>query len=301
MWLGDFAEDSTVYFPWSTNDISGASITRTTDGTISVYKNNGVTQSVAGITDTEDFDSLTGIHACTIDTSADAFYAVGADYTVVLSAATIDGQTVNAVLAHFSIENRFDQIGVAGASLTDLGGMSTAMKAEVNTEADTALTDYDPPTRAEATTDKDAIITEVNANETKIDIIDTNVDAILVDTAEIGVAGAGLTALSSFDETTDTVDVGKISGSATAADNLEASTLTIVKGAAIAGTLSSTEMTTDLTEATDDHYNGRIILFTSGALQDQGTVITDYVGATKKLVFAALTETPTAGDTFIIV
>jgi len=35
------------------------------------------------------------------------------------------------------------QIGTAGAGLTDLGGMSTGMKAEVNAEADTAVTDYD--------------------------------------------------------------------------------------------------------------------------------------------------------------
>jgi len=43
--------------------------------------------------------------------------------------------------------------------------------AQVNAEVDTALSDYDGPTRTEATTDKDAIITEVNANETKIDAL----------------------------------------------------------------------------------------------------------------------------------
>jgi len=47
------------------------------------------------------------------------------------------------------IETDTAEIGTAGAGLTDLGGMSTGMKAEVNTEADTALTDYDPPTNAE--------------------------------------------------------------------------------------------------------------------------------------------------------
>lgn len=41
------------------------------------------------------------------------------------------------------------QVGTAGAGLTDLGGMSTGMKAEVNAEADTALTDYDAPTKSE--------------------------------------------------------------------------------------------------------------------------------------------------------
>lgn len=40
-------------------------------------------------------------------------------------------------------------VGVAGAGLTDLGGMSTAMKGQVNAEADTALADYDGPTNAE--------------------------------------------------------------------------------------------------------------------------------------------------------
>ena len=106
-YLGDFKEDSVLYFMWDTNDKNGASITRATDGTIQVYKDDGTTETTAGITDTEDFDSLTGVHNCKIDTSADAFYATGHDYSVVLSGATIDGETVNAVLANFSIENRF--------------------------------------------------------------------------------------------------------------------------------------------------------------------------------------------------
>lgn len=106
MYLGDYNEDGLVDFKWSTNDSPGGSITRATNGTVSVYKANSTTQSTAGITDTEDFDSLTGVHHCRIDLSADAFYAIGNDYQVVLSAATIDGQTVNAVIGHFSIENR---------------------------------------------------------------------------------------------------------------------------------------------------------------------------------------------------
>jgi len=41
------------------------------------------------------------------------------------------------------------QIGLAGAGLTDLGGMSATMKGQVNAEADIALTDYDAPTNTE--------------------------------------------------------------------------------------------------------------------------------------------------------
>ena len=51
-------------------------------------------------------------------------------------------------------------------------GLTTQMKADVNAEADTALTDYDPPTRAEATADRDALAA----------FIDTEVAAILEDT-----------------------------------------------------------------------------------------------------------------------
>lgn len=107
IYLGDYKEDATLYFCWSTNDKSGAAITRATDGTIKVYKDDSDTESTAGIMDTKDFDSLTGVHNCKIDLSADAFYAKGHDYSVVLVGAEIDGETVNAVLITFSIENRF--------------------------------------------------------------------------------------------------------------------------------------------------------------------------------------------------
>ncbi len=79
-------------------------------------------------------------------------------------------------------------IGAAGAGLTDLGGMSTTMKAQINTEADSALSDYDPPTKAEM----DSAFSTTNG---KIDVVDGIADSILLDTAEIGSAGAGLTGI----------------------------------------------------------------------------------------------------------
>lgn len=97
------------------------------------------------------------------------------------------------------------------------------------------------------------------------------------------------------------VDVVSISGSTDASDNLEASAETIVTAAAAAGTLSTTQMTTTLTEVTDDHYNGRIIIWTSGVLKDQATDITDYDGTTKMVTYTATTEAPGDGDTFNII
>jgi hypothetical protein len=106
-YLGDLAPGTTIRDMWNSSDSNGASITRSTNGTISVYKDGGTTQSTTGVTDTEDFDSLTGVHLVAIDTSADGtFYSAGSDFSVVLSGATIDTRTVNAVLFSFSLNNR---------------------------------------------------------------------------------------------------------------------------------------------------------------------------------------------------
>ena len=108
-YLGDYVEDETLHFMWDSSADDGASITRSTDGEVRVYKDNGVAQSTAGVADAEAFDGLTGVHGCVI-TATDGFYVTGSDYSVVLQGATIDGQVVNAVLAHFSIENRFTNV-----------------------------------------------------------------------------------------------------------------------------------------------------------------------------------------------
>lgn len=85
-----------------------------------------------------------------------------------------------------------DQSGVTVGTVNALG---TQAKADVNAEADTALADYDPPTRAEATSDKNEVLSAISGVDGKVDTVDGVVDAILVDTAVIGAAGAGLTAI----------------------------------------------------------------------------------------------------------
>lgn len=79
-----------------------------------------------------------------------------------------------------------------------ISGLNNISPAEVNTEVDTALSDYDAPTKAEldsavaplatevnATTNTNSIITEVDANETKIDLLETKAQADTRQTALI--------------------------------------------------------------------------------------------------------------------
>ena len=87
-------------------------------------------------------------------------------------------------------------------------------------------------------------------------------------------------------------------------DDLAASATTIVSGT-VAATAGSTTViySDDITEATADHYNGRIIIFTSGAMQNQATNITDYelFGGEGKFTVTATTETAAEDVTFVIV
>lgn len=114
-YIGDFPESATVNIFFTTSDGSGGAVAPSTafeNADIEIYKDNSATQraSDAGVTMTSPFDSTTGLHHVSIDTSDDTdvgFYATGSDYTVILVPdETVDGQTVVKVLAQFSIENR---------------------------------------------------------------------------------------------------------------------------------------------------------------------------------------------------
>jgi hypothetical protein len=58
----------------------------------------------------------------------------------------------------------------------------------------------------------------------------------------------------------------------------------------------------DITEATADHYNGRIVVWTSGVLAGQATSISDYqaVGGIGQFTVVGMTEAPANNDTGII-
>ena len=102
---GDYIKADTIYFLWRTT------VAPSVAGTLKVYENDDTGQldfgAGAGITDTRDYDGRTNLHLCKIDLSTNSFFEKGNDYTIILSEATIDGNSVNAVVAIFSIENRY--------------------------------------------------------------------------------------------------------------------------------------------------------------------------------------------------
>lgn len=110
--VGDFVEDGEVHFFWNTIDRTGESADPSTAGSLRIYKDDGTGEVTAptGITDTRTFDTVTGLHECKIDLSANSFYEKGKNYSVILVGAVIDTKTVNAKVGSFSIENRWANV-----------------------------------------------------------------------------------------------------------------------------------------------------------------------------------------------
>ena len=137
-YLGDFAEDATVYVYFNTfsSDDPSASVTVTDliAGDIKVYKDGSITQIVTdGATVTVNFDTAElgdGVHLLTIDTSAHADYATGSDYMVRVEGITVDAGTINAAIAVFSIENRFN---ASAAALTTIDTEVAALQTDLDT------------------------------------------------------------------------------------------------------------------------------------------------------------------------
>lgn len=124
---------------------TGASVTLTglavTD--IEIYKGVSMTQRASDVgytlidTDGIDVDLITGIHAFSIDTgdNSDAgFFAAGSFYTVVVSAVTIDAQTVNFLAATFRLGPAESSTGVPKVDASHFAGTAyaTALAAEVD-------------------------------------------------------------------------------------------------------------------------------------------------------------------------
>jgi len=169
---------------------------------------------------------------------------------------------------------------------------------------------------------KHYVVMSANVYDSMIDATDKlEVDATLIegtdatdqinaacDTAISDAALATAANLTTVDTVVDAIKVVTDALGASAAAQLAKSAGQIISGTVDTVTNTHTPTTTefqadDITEATADHYNGRIVIFTSGALAGQATDITDYaaVGGIGQFTVTAMTEAPADDDTFVIV
>lgn len=100
-------------------------------------------------------------------------------------------------------------------------------------------------------------------------------------------------------------NVIQIDGANSPAIKLRKTMGAVVTGAAVTGTLTNTDFTTDLTETTSNHFGNTVVqmvcAFRTGVLAGQSRPIVAYDGPTKKItVSPGYTEPPANGDEFII-
>jgi hypothetical protein len=144
--LGDFLSGSVVRFMWNTNNAAGASVNPSANGTIRIYKDDSTVERTSsnGITDTIQFDGLTGVHHTKIDLSdnTDAgFYSPGSDFFVVRQGMTVDGQTINVCVAQFSIEKRSEN-RLKGTFVVGSGATTTSIPTSSLTPAAVATNQF---------------------------------------------------------------------------------------------------------------------------------------------------------------
>ena len=122
MYRGDFSPGQNIDIFWNSYNSLGAPVTRS-QGTITVYKDNGTTETSTGVTDTLNFDSKTGLHLARVSSaSSTPFYTAGSDFAVYVSGDTIDGQFFAGVVGTFSLANRHFSI----ATYAELTAVPTA-------------------------------------------------------------------------------------------------------------------------------------------------------------------------------
>lgn len=101
----------------------------------------------------------------------------------------------------------------------------------------------------------------------------------------------------------DTVELNSVAASAA---NLERSASVILRGTVDhTGFTATTTIfeSDDITEATADHYKGRVVVFTSGSMLGQASAVTVYSlsGGRGRFTVNALTELPPDNTTFVLV
>lgn len=334
MYHGDIRLGESLYLKFTTVNTSGVPTTLAGTPAVSAYPDDSLTQLTAGITLTVDFDGVTGLNHLTIVATSGNGYATATDYELVITTGTVGGSSVvGYVVGSFSIENRSALMpttaartldvaatGEAGVDFSNINGTLDA--AEIGTGAITAAKfaagaidaaaiangAIDAATFAAGAIDSAAIATgAIDADAIAAGAITAaKFAAGAIDAAAIAAdaIGASELAADAVAEIADAVWDEALSGHTTLATFGQVlNALGMRTGEVNDVAATTTVFVVDgFTEATNDHFNGSIIVFTSGALTGQARTINDYTGATQTITLGeALTDAPANNDDFVII
>jgi len=241
--------------------------------TLKIIK-DGTVSAVAGTLQEVDATNAPGIYKVAITAAENT-----ADVCTLCGKSTTSGVTVSPV-TWTNITNADANVA---AILTDTG---TTLDGKLNTIdgiVDSILVDT-------GTT----LDGKINTVDTVVDAIKVAADAILVDT--------GTTIPATLANGVNTLS---IAGNVNAANLLSLTAKQMVEGTVDTGSFTATtnqfQSDTGGLSSVDDHYVGRLCLWTSGTLQYQVADITDYDGTNKRFTCTDLTSAPANDVTFVLV
>ncbi len=165
-YLGNFLTGQTIRFAFNTISGTGAPITLAGTPVVRVFKDGATAAITEGTLPTISVDArATGSHLVTI--TADAInYPAGSDYSVCLTAGTVDGISQAGVeLATFSIKNRVvntTEIGGTTQTAKDLGAVAPDNKPIVDASGNTRAVDSSGNAIATASS-QSSLLNAVNA------------------------------------------------------------------------------------------------------------------------------------------
>jgi hypothetical protein len=269
------------------NDISTAQVNTECDTALTDYDGPTNAEMIARTLLTADyFDSAvdTVANVTTVATltghtaqTGDSFVRLGAPAGVSVSADIL-------VIDNF-VDGIESTLGVAGAGLTDI----TLNAASIDLVWDETLTGH-------TTADTTGLLLNEWQDGGRLDLI---LDARMAESSINTTGGAVDTVTTITNQVT--ANVTAISGDSTAADNLEASLETIIASTATGVPTTTTMSDSSLTETTDNHFNGRVIIWRTGGSTFQATDVTAYDGTTKTFTFTATVSASVAGDAYVLV
>lgn len=158
-YLGDFAEDAIVHFAFTTNAADGGRESTSAsleEADIVIYSSDGdgtytaMTLDASTIIITENPGSQVGVYLIAVNMGNDADFTTGKDYIAVFYPdETVDSQSIAAVLAHWSCENRGVNVARIGGSDVELSS-DNRLTVDVGEWNDIPLTTTNPLPNAAA-------------------------------------------------------------------------------------------------------------------------------------------------------
>lgn len=149
--MRDITLEDTFYVLFNTRDFSSGFPATLTGATVSVYPDGSDTQSVSGITLDADKDSVTGLNELTIVATAANSYANGSDYSLVVTAGTINGvPAAGLIVGNFSIGRSAAAVDLANATdgLSALKTLIDAIKVPTDKMVFTKANELDVNTKS---------------------------------------------------------------------------------------------------------------------------------------------------------